>query len=274
MLLGEESRLDELLVRVLSEHPGLTLEELTKAVKSNGCKRSVKALYKELARLRKTGVIMRHDRRYTLQLGWVFEMLNYAQNLSQKYLREGFFDKLLPSPGQKLEWRFRDLTTLDVFWTQMVITLVKNSTESAMFEWLPHPWFILLTAEPEIRLQRAITKLGKKVHIIIGSDRYLDKLAEKYFNPRVYAYRFDRGFMTDQQSVYYDVIDNWVLTVKLPSSLVATLETLYRQTGSAKEVNIAEIIRVLQQPASIKLSLEHNQPRAARIKKQFIGRLS
>ena len=269
MLLGEETRQDDLIVRLLAENPGLTLEALHKSVKENGCRRSIKALYKELARLRRTGVVLRHDRKYSLQLSWVFEIYGFACDLTQTYLRGNYFNTLLPEPGARIEWKFRNLSSLDVFWTQLVISLVKNSKESEIFEWLPHPWFILQSGAPEIRLQKAIQRLSRKACILIGSDHYLDRLAEKVFDPKVYDYHFATDFVPEQKSTYLDVVDDWVLTVKLPAALEKALDELYQKVGSSRELKIADVVRVLQQPANIRVVLENNAYRATRLKRQF-----
>lgn len=269
MPLNLKSTLSSLIIDELALFPKLTAHDLLRHLSHHG-PFSTAGLYKELSYLLENGIVVKEKKRFSLGLPWIFSVIAYGQKLQEKYLKSELLSDYLPAPGQRRKWEFLDLLSMDDFWNQMILTLFARCKENIMYEWVPRPWFTLVHPEKEDALQRGIKLLKKKVYMIVGSDGFLDRESTTILSPLAYTISFAEGPFHRLRTQYFDVIDNYVLTIILPPTIALTIDRYFDQYSKKNaRLDPRELISLLTFKQKITLKIENNPAKASYLKKKF-----
>ena len=268
MLLATEQKIAEIIIHCFRGAPRLSAREIAARV-AKVRRVTDRAVFKELAKLVDQGVLVRLRGRYAVKVTWLLELLQLGDDLKNQSLRRESLDFQVPKPGQRLRWRFRDLRRMDAFWVQLMFVLFSVSSSKRMYVWSPHFWFHLLDLKKELQAMRAMRTGGNKHYLIIGADTYVDRLPARYWNKAVYEWSFAPGPFEGETRRYVDVIDDFVLTVLFPAHFAAELDALCARIRSDRELAAADLKAFFDRPALTTLTLEHNAPKARRLRKKF-----
>ncbi len=276
MIFQSKESLENTIVLYLTDHPSKSAHEIYEYINSKEKKYSLQGVYKELKKLDTLGVIIKIEKRFSLRLPWVLELTSLADKVSEKYLNPKF-SSLLPDENQKEIWHFDNLFKLNHLWTQILLTLVEQSKEKVILGWNPHTWFHLAETKEEERYIKALELSESKLYLLIGGDHYLDKWAEKYLEKSYIKYSYAKTAFQEERSRYYNVVDDYVITVKLDEGTTYAIEALYEKTLSEKDLNISEIMDIFNKKVKASIWLEKNKAKADEIKgrfeKEFVLRL-
>lgn len=264
MLLGNNEKLAEATVKVLGRNPHLNVTELYALLQQQHYTGSIKGVYKALKQLEEGGIALRVNRKYSLKLSWVSQMLTLLESIYDKTVKSLGYDDLLV--GSKRHWRFNNLTRFNAFWTQVMLFLLTRSQRKILYDWVPHPWFYLIQPKVEGQFLNTLERLKVRTLRVVGGDRYLDRLPSAYWKQTTGKTVFCPEAFGSEHSKYYVVIDDFVLTTGLDAKTAARIETLYHTVDSANKMDPPLINQALDSPALIKFKIELNAKFAGKIK--------
>jgi len=97
-------RLAQSIVYLLSTQPQLTADEIRRATSDAKRRFSSAAVYKELKQLQTDGIVVKDGPRFSLSLGWIFDILAFGDRMSMTYCAEEYLTTILPEPGERQSW--------------------------------------------------------------------------------------------------------------------------------------------------------------------------
>lgn len=263
-----EEKLSEIIIGLLAQCANLTAPDLLQLIKRLGKNFSVRAVYKELKILQHQGVAVRFRRRYSLLIPWVLDFLKIAEGMSSTYLESvSLVD--LPMAGQKLSYRFDNLYSLNDFWSQLITFVIARSNEKVIYGWAPHNWYNLVKSDNEQQYIESLRTAKVKQYLIIGGKTYLDKFAERFWTKENIELSTAKSQFHSQQSVYFDIIGKYIISLKLDKKMTDNIERLYQTTTNQVGLDLPTIIGIFHQKTKATLSLENNPDKAKLIEKRF-----
>ncbi|MDC0358732.1 hypothetical protein OAO01_07950, partial [Oligoflexia bacterium] len=150
MLLEPKEQLEERLVRILALQGASSTAKLRVRLASEGKDYTRQAIYKELAKLQKNGVIYKLGKTYGLSLPWITQLRQLVEQMQTNYVEHFPFAQLFPQDKSKSSWVFPNLLLMDDFWNQLLISLFNHCQGKIMFEWIPHAWYRIFHLEKDL----------------------------------------------------------------------------------------------------------------------------
>ena len=268
MLFQTKETLSEHIVRILGNQHAVSAQSIHALLKkTRNC--SIQAVYKELRKLQEGGVVVKTKKHYSLRIPWAIEFVSFANKIKRHYLEFSQLIAILPEYNKKEIWHFSNLLRLNDFWSQLLLLLIQQSKEKILYGWNPHLWFHLVQTKQEKQYIDSLHKTESKLYLVIGGDTYLDRWAEKFLDKRVLQYAFSKQLFSKKQPCYLNVIDDYVLTVKIDSETMQSIEKIYNSVHSREELDIANILEVFNGKARVSIWLENNPPKARLIRGKF-----
>ena len=268
MLLQIKETLDETIIRLLGPHPRIAAGVLHKKILTEGKKCTLRAVYKELAKLEAQGVVVKVEDKYSLRLTWVVHLLSYADLLYDTHLDPQHLSSLIFEAKQKVTWKFSSLRKLDMGVTQIILALHKLCPKKALCLWCPHQWFEVAHPEKQQQFLKANEISGIKRYHIIGGDTFLDRLCLQYL-PKNSVYSFAESPFAEERSRQYTIIGDYLYTAKLDEQSVRRIEALFSKVKSARDIKQEEVDQIFGGKAKCSVALEHNPKKALALKKKF-----
>lgn len=269
MLLSGSEKLDDILIRMLAQKGRLSVHEMLDFLERDRHDFTFQAVYKSLAKLRRDAVIFKLGDTYGVSAAWTVQLMDLCEQLKTKFIHELDAKNVIPEEGEKKQWAFKNLLVLDDFWNQLIILMIENSEDPCMVEWIPHPWYHIAQAEKDLQLERAIDLYDKQVYQIIGGDTYLDRLAQKGYAGDTFVYSHAKGPFHNQRNVYFSVIDDLILTLRLGPKMASQIDDYFDSVTSARNFDLSKFLEIIKRRASARFILERNSRKARSLKKKF-----
>jgi hypothetical protein len=270
MLLQAEQNTEELLVSTLAESGPVSASVLHQELAAQGKPVSVQAVYKALGGLEEQGVIVKEGRRYGLRAPWVLDLANLTQRALSLYA-DPSASLQMPIRGKRQIWHFNDLLKLNNFWSQVLLVLVKRTNESVLLSWMPHPWYHLVYSRQEEQYLKALELSSIRLYLINEGTSYLDRWTGRYWEAEHIDYSFGESpFSKEEMTHYYNVLGDYVVTVRLDTGTAEIIDQLYRETGSAEKLDPQAISRIFSTRVRASLWLEHNPEKAKEMRRRFV----
>lgn len=271
MILTQSTKLDQVLIRLLSKRSRLSAEKLRSlAISRTGKRPSTAAVYKELGKLQSMGIVVKDGGNYSLGLDWVLEMQKYAELLHSTYFTRSYLETILPPPGKRQVWRFTRLLRANDLWNQAILALLGASKGRDVYAWVPHPWFVLIHPRKETALHRALSVSGRRFHTIFGGSGYLDRLAERLYSHESHELSFAQGPFAERTRDYIDLIDDYVLTISVDAATARAIEDLFSSVRKQSDLDPALSLRLLTMTCSVRMTLERSETKANSLRKKFV----
>ena len=268
MLFQSKISLENLIIGYLAQYSNKSAHEIFEHLKMAKHPYTLQGVYKELKKLDREGVILKVDKKHSLRLSWALEYTALARSIEESYLSPQYV-ALLPKANKKEIWRFDNLFKLNDLWAQLLLVLAEQSKDKIICGWNPHTWFHLAEAKEEEKYIQSLERLGVKLYLFIGGNHYLDVWAEKYLKKEHINYSYAKTSFQEERSKYYNVVDDYILTVKLDQDTTDRIEALYEKTLSQEEMNIAEIMSIFNRKVKASLWLERDPSKAELYRKRF-----
>lgn len=269
MLTQKPKNISESIIQLFRIKQDYTAKELLPLVKAEYGKCSERALYKQLGLLIEAGVIVRTGTRYSVSLTWVLSLMSLGEELYDSIVSEHLQHDYLPLAGAKRTWRFRDLQHLDRFWIEMIFLLFESSKSRQMYVWVPFFWFDLVHYHKDLEAQAAMKKAGNKMFMMLGEDSYLTRLPEKYWSREVYEWSYAPGPFVEEDNLYYDVIDDYVMTIELTPKTTRRIQELFNDVTGPEDLKQIGRFEAIKSNAPVTLTIEHNPKKARKMLRQF-----
>jgi hypothetical protein len=269
MLKQRDQKLDELLINLLADCPSLSAPELWKKTANRPRSYTIQAIYQELRKLQRQGVILKVGNKYSLKLAWVLEMISLADRMYDTHVEAAPLPQVLPEPNSSVSWRFSDVHRMDAAWTHLGLGLSRHSPDRSCFLWAPYAWFHLAHHADEEQFLRGMELSGAKYYVVIGSDTYLERRYVRFLRKSFCECSFAPGLFARPCSDYIMVAGDFVLTVRFDRESLESIAALMASVKSARDIQIGRIADVFKQPMKIGLKLENRPAKAAKLRKHF-----
>ena len=231
--------------------------------------KSLQKFYKELRKLQSSGVVFKLKQSYGLRLPWAIDFMSLADTISNTYVNPPLLSSILPDKNKKKIWHFDNLLKLNDFWSHILLILIQHSKKKILLGWNPHPWFHLVQAKQEEQYLKSLGLAKSKLYLIIGGNTYLDRWTEKFLNKKVVEYSFGKSVFEKNRSIYLNVIDDYVVTVKMDTKTNQEIENLYKNIISVENMNIATMLRIFHSKVKASVWLEKNLRKADILRGRF-----
>jgi hypothetical protein len=270
MLFQKNENLEELIVLLLAQRPGLCVKDIGNLVNKFGRTYSIAAVYKELNKLLQAGVLVKISRCYSLSLTWTLHLLSLSQSLEENYVKRPSTTLVLPEEGSRVRYKFTSLLRVNDFSSHVVLLLVAKAKEKTVYSWNPHPWFYLAQTEQETGYLRGLRIAGGKFLKVIGGDTFLDHWTKRFWRDDATQYAFSpTGFENDRQ-LCYNVVDDFIASFRLDAAATAMIDALYLKVQNIKDLQIPELFDLFQRRCRAAFHIEHNPIKAARYRRKFL----
>jgi len=258
MLEAVKKKLEDILVRILSENAALSAESLYRELKRRKGSYTLQALYKELRKLQQQGVVVRARGLYSLRLSWILSLTNLADRAYATCIDSPFPEELLPESEKRVKWAFNDMNRADDFYMQVLTKLLLAPSAPAAYTAMEHPWFLFMNTQNELNHQRVLEQERKKQFVVLENDTPLDRAqVHLYDNISIkFAFSPELGICTTYSIV--SAIGDFVLSEKLPARARSGFAEVYGKTRSMKDLNFKTITRICNTTGPSSVILERN----------------
>ena len=250
----------------MSDRPYVTAEKLRLMASSHRRAFSPAAVYKVLTKLLAAGVVVKTGARYSLSLTWIFGVFSFAEKLSKSYFCDEYLDSLLPEPGKRRSWKFTDLPRCNDFWNQLLLALLKRTPHVNSFAWVPAPWFVLLPADRDSRLQQVFRMTNRKFYSVFGASRHFEPIVRKLYEHDNQILAFGKRPFESKDARYLDIVGDYVLTVSINKKTSQAINSLFTDSKRG-EPNMSRAVTILRQRSRTTITIEHNRKKASRLRR-------
>lgn len=267
MILRANENLEDLIVKILAQYPDISASEIFKNIDTTNKTYSLQGIYKELKKLQNEGVVVKYKQTFSLRLPWVLEFVSLADTVEYQYIRR--ISNQIPDYKDKQIWHFTNLLRLNDFWSQILLQLIQQSKTRTVLAWNPHPWFHLAQKEQEAQFIKALELTKSTMYVIVGGNTFLDVWTKQFWKEPTVVHSFSKGPFDAKQQEYINVIDQYIITVKLSKDMADIIDGIYKKTQEIGVHNIFEIVELFNTRTSAKIILEKNPRKAQKITRQF-----
>ncbi len=263
MQLSATSKLEGFVVEALARRPFITASQIREGVVDTFGHCSVQAVYQELRKLEKAGIVGKTRDRYSLRLSWVLDVQEFADVTYDTYLSATPIWGFLPEGTDRVAWKIRSLQNLIPFWTQLLLVLIHESESREFFEWAPHAIFHLVH-EDEKRFIRALKSWKTEYYLAVGGNTFLDKSYQDIVVGLPGDLSFGKSPFPDIHKAYYSLIGDYLITVKLPLTLESSIRALFRSVKSASDIDVGVVSGLTSRNEKISVTLERSPSKTKR----------
>jgi len=272
MLIPSTTVLKEQIVRVMAATAGMTANEIQAQMAQEYQRYTIQGVYKELRNLQADTVVVKSGAKYSLNLTWIINLISLTDLMFDSHIGHLSDTQFIPPGKSKCTWNITTIPRANGFWTQLMFSLLETSTSKKFYQWIPHPWFHLLSHHAMVGFQEAVRIGGYKIYSSVGGTTYLDRLfAEQTFlESQFYEISYAEGPFEGLYDTYYSLLDDYLITIKLDSDLASRLHNLFQAVEGPRTFDVSRTTQVLNQPGRISVSLERGTAKSGRIKKLLL----
>ncbi len=257
------------IVPALAEAGTLGAVELHDIVVETSGPCSPQAIYKALATLLDTGVVVKHQQRYSLSVKWCLELVAFADSILDTSLSAPCLGQMLPPGKLPVQWNFDSLFRLNHFWCHLILSLVRASRAREVFSWNPHPWFYLARSIQETDYLETLNSLESRLYKVVGGTTFLDRWAAQFWNRDFIDFRFEPCFSQKWPDVWLNVIGDYVLIVELDRETRQIIDEIYSTVQNESEMSTAKFSKIFNRKAIATIEVSRDETRAIEIRDHF-----
>ncbi len=272
MIGGISPKIEDLVVMALSEKGRLSAGDITEHIIANGPKWSPQAIYRVLRKLTKEGVLTKERHSFSVSMAWLMHIKTITETLKSTYFTEEYLKDILPPPGSKHTWHFPDIHRLQSFRSQILMAMAQTSTKQPFLSFQPHQWDLILHQEHLFAFLEGFYAKGSKHYVVVGSRSYLDKYAKSILSgqyPDNEYYLAAPEEAIDPRGKEIHVIGDYVVTIKLDTTLRHHITSLYTNTNPPEDVDSLNILPIMNARGRQSIRIEHNSKKAALYTRRF-----
>jgi len=188
---------------------------------------SLQAVYHDLRKLIREGIIIKLGDRYIVRMAWLLSTHLIFQTAFNDYVKARDRGLLVNNLGKRSLLRVGSLSELLRLWSGITMGLMVQGGVTEYFEWSPHAWFGLCSDLTEQQILEAHSSMGLPYHLVIGNDTPLSRLYTEMRKGVPGMVRFAEASLPELQSKHVSVFSTFVITIQLPQALVAELDSVF-----------------------------------------------
>jgi len=256
MLGGKERKLADRIVERIIEGPS-TIKILISELTEDGP--SSRAIYKAVANLLRDGVLVKVGKVVRMNPEWSASARNLLYHSSALNL----------APGERLAYRFTSMANLQAYLNEHAPGLRELERDGGVFFYTPHNFWIHLPVQQKRvdAYYRHFAEQRRHAFFTVGESRAADIAFKRaYQNEFLQIHTEHRSGLS--RTNHLAIFSEHILSVRLPRRVAEAIDALYDSERVAAEF-LPDLLTLLQRPARIYLTLEHNSARARALKRNL-----
>lgn len=229
---------------------------------------SIQAIYKVLKKLQAESIIVKAQKEYALSYSWIELQKEFLNNCESAFETVVDLNAFTKNQTKKQTWRFSNLITLKHFWSHLVMLLLKNSDSNISLSFNPHAWFYFIQSDHQDKLMKGMQKNNAFMYKIVGSRHPLDLIAKEFWSSKHVSCSFSKEPYPDEK-LYFSVIDNYIINVKISRKGAETLEQLYKTYKKNPNLALPYFLKFFSSNSKGSISLSYNPKIAAKHRRKF-----
>jgi len=269
MLFTKQQNLSEMIVGHLTYHPSSTLVELQEAITPLLNKKNTRqGWYKALRVLLAAEVIIKTNRRYSLNSAWASHMVQLSYFINTNYLAgRAVYNLALPEKTkQKLKFKFPNLLTLDAFWAHVLTLIAAKNPGTSFYAYNPHFWFFAAHKFEVERYFENMKQYKAGNYTLVGARTDFDLWSEKLHPKGISNYYCSPKPIMKDSREYLLVMADYYMSVKVSKQMADKIDKLFKQTKLDMEAQEPpqEVVGFFKQKAPCTMTIEKNKERATK----------
>jgi DNA-binding PadR family transcriptional regulator len=274
MLLGDRDLIENHIIRGLATHGTRTAEQLTKHMKHGQKRVSIQGVYRVLRKLENQNVITKEKRYYSLRISWLLDLLGLVDKMEETYLNDEYLKQLLPTADKKRRtWTFTNLFKMNDVRTHLLLALAKQSEKGISLQYAPHDWFGIMQMKQSQQFKKTFLEKIRASYIVVGGQTFVDQYMKAItINPnseQVYMAP-PEDYIHDKRTIYVDVIDDYVMTLKIDEETAKNIDTLYWSITSEDDMHLLDIFETFMSKVKVKLTIKKDPRAAGSYRKKYV----
>jgi len=270
-LVCETARLEEKVIEALAARPAARADEILAAVSKGRKSFSIQAVYQELRKLERHGIVVKKQKRYSLRLLWLVELQNFASRSYEAYLKSDAIFAEMPEEGGRKSWVLSDLRSLLNLWTEISFVIMKSlpAGKRVLFERVEHVWFHTANPVNEAHFVKAMKR--EKMHYVLVSagKTYLDKSYNDVLNRLGATAAFGRSDFPAKPNQYLSVFGDFIIDVRLSEALNQHVRRFYQSVREQSDLTPQSILQFSNIRGRCVLKLTRSAVRAEKERRKF-----
>ncbi|MCB0337168.1 MAG: hypothetical protein KDD62_12710, partial [Bdellovibrionales bacterium] len=205
---------------------------------------------------------------YSINMFWLWNMSDVIDRASRNILKMQSSEGGLPSSGEAVRRQFSSFRTVYSFWNHYLAIILSKTTDDRIFSWIPHPWFRLVPKPTLSSMIACEDKPKAVIYTILGGDTFLDRWGNIEIDGKVHVSNAIGPF-EDQRSLYFDLTDDYIISIKLDKRTTDALDALYSEIKDMSAESFNRIQNFLDEPISATVTCENRPKKAKMLKKTF-----
>lgn len=266
MLCAVASRLEERVALAFGEQFPCTADELHRRVCSAAGKRyTLQAVYQELRKLMRQGVVSKSGRYYAPRFPWALELHEYCRKLMGGFTPQP--GRAFPefADGERICWSFRTLSELVGVWSSVVHLLCAQTQAALLQEYVPHVWYHLVSAPLEEQFGALLKKRGMRYRLFVRGNTFLDRTYLPFSKPYAEAIHYGVRDLDPGGRKYYSIAGDYVISVRLAKHVADGIQKLFSEVRGPADFDIHRAATLLARRGRNVLSVELNRTLSAKL---------
>jgi hypothetical protein len=166
---------------------------------------------------------------------------------------------------------FTSLLSLDEFWTHLMVLLVEQGSERAIYNFCPHPWFYFVHQKHLDKFYRTLVRRRYRIFVLLGADTFLDRYFVDHTDSNLYSCAYGTGArVSGSQSQHVMVIGDFVIRVSLNRKIARVIDACFKTIRSTDLGEIRRLQGALNQSARVRMQITKSASQAAALRRRFL----
>ena len=258
MLYSDHKNIKDIIIETLVERR-LSAKEIKEVLIQQGQTYSLHAIYDALRTLLDAGVILKHQNQYFVSEEWKKAVVQHLHVIPQEPKLE---------IGEQQKYIFRSTVQLDKFWKHTNAVLLQQYPNEPIFFYAPHEFWLynLEQKDSQEAFLSSFKVESRSAYMLIGGETELDFTCKKRFKESM-SIHLDKSIKF-KRNEYITVLNDLVITVRIPVSLSKTIDGLYLSHIEESKLQ-SIIIPILSQEVMMTVVIKNDPQKATKLRKRI-----
>ncbi len=268
----KEKTTKDLVFSILAEDTSKTLTQLHKEIKRKyGFTVTFQAVIKAVNSLLSSHVIVKDEKKYSLNKDWIFETRKFFDKLYTDHFK-------VKKPMKKVElgkdltvYTVTNLLELDRLWNDLLTAWAKDEKEDKRNCWKgKHAWWLIPRLQEEDILHDFMIKRNIKTYNLWTEKTVLDKLASRYYS-RKNEFAKIKAQIKLTKDTHIAAFGDILIKFEIPATLSKKLDKVYKNTKKLEDLDIKHVIDLFKENTEIEFTVIKDKLIADKIKEDIIS---
>lgn len=266
----------DLVFNILVAYQDLSLMQIyTKIKKEYNVSITYQAVRKAAESLIIEGVLIKEQRRYSLNQKWILNLKHFLDKLAQS---KAFGKKTTRFQSNNIKdkyavYKLESLFELDLFWGDVLIYLAKKAanTKHAISTNIVHyTWWLLINLGREAKIYAEFKKLHIDTYFMCYKKAPLNNKAKEIYLQLGHKFKIKPN-PAKPSHIAINTVGDAIIQVEYPKQLMKKIELLYKSCNSFEKLPMKEITKLVHQKQEITFTLINNALLAQSIRENFFS---